>query len=107
MKTPNNPPAFPTHPVSDGFGKPHPDFYHGMSLRDWLASNESLSQWDAVEPDAINEMCEALAGKRPDHGFNCHTPKEYIAMLKWEAKWRAALKYIRADAMLNEREKGN
>lgn len=45
-----------------------------MTLRDWFAGQESLVEWDT--PDAVPA----------------------------KAQWRAALKYIRADAMIVARE---
>jgi len=76
-----------------------------MSLRDWFAGQESLTDWDDVEVVMSTPMAEALAGrKQPGHGWSCATPEEYLAMLQFEADWRAALRYIRADAMLKARE---
>lgn len=77
-----------------------------MSLRDWFAGHESLADWDNMEAVMKTEMAEALAGrKQPGHGWACATPKEFLAMLQWEADWRAALKYLRADAMLKAKGK--
>lgn len=71
-----------------------------MSLRDWFAGKETLMEWD--NPDAVmsEKMAIALAGPKPEGGWS-NNP---IGMLQWEAKWRSALKYIRADAMLAARE---
>ena len=93
-------PAFPTSGWQDGSKTPL-----GMSLRDWFAGNETLAEWDCPEASAPHKMCEALAGRpKPANGWACNTHDEYIDMLRWEADWRAALKYIRADAMLKARE---
>ena len=74
-----------------------------MSLRDYFASKEQLHELDNGITFMSPKMGEALAGeKMPEAGWS----KDPIAMCKWEAKWRAALKYIRADAMLAAREKG-
>lgn len=35
---PNNPPAFPSTPVRKSDGILDPDFYHGMTLRDYFAA---------------------------------------------------------------------
>lgn len=79
----------------------------GMTMRDYFAAHEQLSEWDVSEAVPGKGMCEALAGEHsPTHGWSCKTAEEYLAMCKWEAKWRAALKFIRADAMLAERMKG-
>ena len=93
--TPNNG-LVPTSAVTDETG---------MSLRDWLAAHERLAEWDSGDAVMRTEMAEALAGrKQPGHGWACATPEEFLEMLQWEADWRAALKYIRADAMLKARE---
>ena len=68
----------------------------GMTLRDWFAGKEQLS--DSYDFSA--EICEALAGKRPDGNWSSNP----IAWLEWEATWRARIRYIRADAMLKARE---
>lgn len=79
--------------------------FHGAALRDLFAMNERLAEWDS--PDAESppaKMCEALAGRpRPAHGWSCNTAEQYLDILRWEAEWRAALKYLRADAMLKAR----
>jgi hypothetical protein len=78
----------------------------GMTLRDWFAGKENLSEWDDQESIPSKSMAEALAGyQQPTHGWSCSTQSEWIAMLTWEAKWRSALKYIRADAMLKARNR--
>lgn len=77
--------------------------FHGMSLRDWFAGQERLADYDHPEVIPNKEMCEALAGeKQPEGGWSGNR----IEMLRWEAKWMSAMKYIRADAMLAAREKG-
>lgn len=78
----------------------------GMSLRDWFAAHENLAEWDDPEAIPSQVMAEALAGYScPHHGWSCSTQSEWIAMITWEADWRSALKYIRADAMLKARSK--
>lgn len=79
----------------------------GMSLRDWFAGQDALAEWDF--PDAVipKSMAEALAGRpQPSFWGYCKSPEEYLSALTWEADWRAALKYLRADAMLRARQKG-
>jgi hypothetical protein len=79
--------------------------FSGMSLRDHFASRETLSEWDNHDAVVANQMAEALAGyPRPSHGWKCETASEWLAMVKWEADWRAALRYIRADAMIKARK---
>jgi hypothetical protein len=100
-------PAFPTVPKNHGYDESQgtgsgPE----MTLRDWFAGKENLSEWDDQEAIPSKSMIEALAGyPQPTHGWSCSTQSEWIAMLTWEADWRSALKYIRADAMLKARNK--
>ena len=74
---------------------------YGMMLRDYFAANETLLDWDQPDASMPIESAEQIAGRpRPSTG-------NYVDVLLWEAEWRAALKYIRADAMLASREKGS
>ena len=70
--------------------------WDGMTLRDWFAGQEQLSDCNDIDMGTF----EALAGKRPDGNLTTNT----IAWLEWEAAWRARIRYIRADAMLKARE---
>jgi hypothetical protein len=89
MSAPNDGgPAFPCA-ASDGLGRSH--LQEGMTLRDWFAGQEQLKDWEDAGGGSITE---ALAGPRPNWQID---PVGYI---RWEARWRAAIKYIRADAML-------
>lgn len=105
-------PAFPRPPFTPGTrhdnaadagfaATGHP----GMSLRDWFAGQETLADLDSQEASVPRSAAEALAGRKPDLS---HVTKadNWIEHLKWEAEWRAAIKYIRADAMLRARERG-
>ena len=75
-----------------------------MTLRDWFAGQESLVEWDTPDAVPAKALCEALAGRpQPATGWYC-TGDDMLDMLRWEAQWRAALKYIRADAMIVARE---
>ncbi|BCH33177.1 hypothetical protein MesoLjLc_51070 [Mesorhizobium sp. L-8-10] len=65
----------------------------GMSLRDWLAATIP-----GFADDASPEVGEAMVG-RP-------LPSDYVEALVWWAEADAKLRYIKADAMLAEREKG-
>jgi hypothetical protein len=103
-------PAFPGFNYTEGHGniRRSPDglswetWSEGMSLRDWFASRETLSDWDDTEAVMSKHMAEALAGEpQPEGGWS----SDAIGMFRFEAKWRAALRYIRADAMLAAREK--
>ncbi len=98
---PDNPPAFPNPEMSRAHFNTA-DAYPGMSLRDYFASKETLAEWNSSDVVPSTKMCEKLAGEpMPEYGWG----GDIIAMLKWEAKWRAALKYLRADAMLSARAK--
>lgn len=69
----------------------------GMSLRAWLVSQETLSDFDQPDSMPSSELCENLAGPMPEGGWRAGN---ILAMTVWEAKWRAALKLMRADAVL-------
>lgn len=80
-----------------------PNDPQGMSLRDWFAGQEQLCDFNNPEALIPASAGNALAGEpMPEGGFS----KDIIGTLKWEAKWRAALRYIRADAMIAASEKG-
>ena len=78
-------PAFPT----DGEGH-----YDGMSLRAYLASQETLSDLD--HPEHGYNLAELIAEKPTTEA----TPTDQLDWLRWEAKARAALKVMRADALI-------
>ena len=86
--------AFPVayHPEGNSADQP------GMSLRDWLAGQEKLVHAE----DFSWEVCEALAGPRPTEDWK-NNP---LGWLRWSASWQAAIRYIRADAMLAARKGG-
>jgi hypothetical protein len=68
----------------------------GISIRDYFAAAEQIA-----DDDAGNwELLEALAGKRPDGNWTTNP----LGWLAWDCKWRAAIKYGRADAMLTARK---
>lgn len=104
-------PAFPGESGEHGYGPFKPIFApdgekrwialnQGMTLRDYFASKESLIEFDHPEANISKPMMEALAGEeQPENGWG----GDLIAMFRFEAKWRAALKYIRADAMIAAR----
>lgn len=76
--------------------------HHGMTMRDYLAAHEKLTEYDDRQTEVPMPLAEALAGPRPKQAWN----DDPVAWIKWEAKWRATMKYIRADAMLEVREAG-
>ena len=65
-----------------------------VSLRDRLAAQEVLEPAEDWQP----EIMDALAGPRPAGDWKTN-PLEWLA---WEARWRAAVRYMRADAMIEE-----
>ena len=78
-------------------GKIEPVGHNGMSLLDWFAGHETLSDWDVADACMPKDAGELLAGRpRPTTG-------NYVDYLIWEADWRARLRFIRADAMLKAR----
>jgi len=83
--------------INDG-GPAFPDdrWQAGMTLRDYFAASETL---DDLE-DLNMAGAVALAGPKPEGNWSTNP----IEWLKWEAKWRAELRFIRADAMLKARE---
>ena len=90
-------PAFPVPVEFDPNGQLifHGSF--GMSLRDWLAGQEKI---DTAE-DFGWEACEALAGPRPTGDWHTNP----LGWLRWEASWKAAVRYARADAMITARNR--
>lgn len=77
----------------------------GMSLRDWFAGHQSLSDLDSPDVCLPEDVAESLAEYAMP---TADEQKRYpLAFARWEASWRAALRYIRADAMLAERAKGS
>ena len=83
-----NPPAFPRDHAQDG--------HNGMSLRDYFAAHANIGNVDELTP----QMGTAVLGRAcPDWAVDAH------GCLVWWAEYRAALRFIEADAMLKERDK--
>ena len=105
MKTQNDGgPAFPQHDVFqdcgiDGNSGPilTQTIKPGMSLRDWFAGNERIDSGETFSW----ELCEALAGKRPEKDRVI----DPVGWEIWQATWQAKIKFIRADAMLAARKR--
>jgi len=74
--------------------------YNGMTLRDYFAAKESLYDIDEFDVDIPVEFRDELAGYSISENASAQEG------LRWQADWRSALKYIRADAMISAREKG-
>jgi hypothetical protein len=85
----------PAFPFREQDGEGGYQRFPGMSLRDYFAAAERI---DGQEEWTVQQM-ELLAGPSPAGGFR--SPE----WLLWDAKWRAALRYMRADAMLAARER--
>lgn len=86
-------PAFPV-PDSHQFNG-HP----GMTLLDWMAGNEELSDWDiegAIIPD---KLAKHFGGDMPKGGWS----ENPVAAFERDARIRAGMKYTRASAMLAEK----
>jgi hypothetical protein len=84
-------PAFPRPGISTNWAEGY-HTHKGMSLRDWFAAQEQLNDCGEVSIDFLETLVNSPTPK---------TPLEYII---WEAKTRAKLKFIRADAMLAARK---
>lgn len=70
-------------------------FTPGMTLRDYFAAKEDISDLDSLP----THMIEKIAGEKvPSIGI------DPIGFITVEAKARAKIKYIRADAMLEARK---
>lgn len=109
MSVPNNGgPAFPQALTFDPAGEARtPGMYfanaEGMTLRDYFAANENIAEYDFPEAGIPMSVAESLAGPIPDGAW----VKNPLETMKWEARWRAAIRYIRADAMIAAREGGS
>ena len=68
----------------------------GLSIRDWLAGNERIGRDETFSW----ELCNALAGPRPDKDEKT----DPIGWEIWQATWQAKIKFIRAAAMLAARK---
>jgi hypothetical protein len=70
-----------------------------ISLRDQFAAREVIND----EEGWPHVMCEVLAGPRPAGSWSTNV-MEWIV---WTARWRAAARYIRADAMIAESKRAS
>ena len=71
-----------------------------MSLRNWFAGHEQLSDYDHPDIQVPKDMMTELAGPTPKRSDFKSDRLFVIACLRWDAKWRAEPRYIRADAMI-------
>lgn len=88
----NGGPAYPGMTYISWNGEKNPE---GMTLRDYFAASETLDEEHLTIDGAV-----ALAGPKPEGDWKTNPIEWY----KWEAKWRATVRFIRADAMLKARE---
>lgn len=94
-------PAFPCPVEFDPNGQLVSHGSFGMSLRDWFAGNETLSDYDhPASWDHYVAAINAINGPSPDCSID---PTGYY---RWEFEARAKMKLMRADAMLAARKGG-
>jgi hypothetical protein len=104
--TDDNPPAFPRSYVADG--------HNGMNLRDYFATAIDKDEYgDLLYRNASRVLMEALAGPAPQAPSNGgknvsldDVAAHQLAKLDWELRFRAAIRYRLADAMLLARKGG-
>ena len=90
-------PAFPI-PIfpGEGWDSEKDGSPNGIDLRDWFAAQEEVGP----STDYGWALLEAIAGPRPTES----SAADPLVWFEWENKWRAAIKYARADAMLAARD---
>jgi len=86
-------PAFPAM-TPGGYCTP------GMTLRDYLASQEQLNDYDTAV--ISTRWLEAVVGRAKPEDHN--TAEGVMELMRFENEFRARLKYLRADAMLKARD---
>lgn len=99
----NGGPAFPQKPIySEQHGWTHPsaigDDFAGMTLRDFFAAHEHLSDYDKETLYISKDIAIALVGREMPMAGS-------VDYFTWDAEVRAAIKYIRADALIRQRGK--
>lgn len=70
----------------------------GISLLEYFAARETLSDFDHPRSDISMSIAVELAGPKPTF---CSAKETF----EWEAKWRSAIRIIRAKAMIEALEK--
>jgi len=94
-------PAFPFKCQGQTTG---PEIYYGMSLRDWFAGNDDLTDWNKVNMEPA--MMEALAGRKIPECVKSRIPnseQDWLELLEFLSLVRAKLRYMRSDAMVKAR----
>lgn len=97
MSAPDGGPAFPFKCQGSTTA---PEFYYGMTLRDYFAAQETLGDLNEIE--SLSIMAEVVGRPFPDSGWK---PGNMVEMYKFLSDFRASMKYIRADAMIRARDK--
>jgi hypothetical protein len=89
----------PAFPIAASTGDPRDGVYcqTGMTLRDYFAAAETL---DDIDETVIFDIAVALAGPIPTGSWKTNT----VEWIKWNSRWRAEVRFIRADAMLKAKE---
>ena len=101
MRAPEQIDGGPAFPCENDAGKEYNWIKRGMSLRDWFAGNETLSDYDHTASwDNYCAALNAINGPSPD------SSTDPVGYFKWECQARAKMKFMRADAMLAARERG-
>lgn len=103
-------PAYP-HCFEDISGHPSWRQSQGMSLRDWFATSVDKDEYgDLLYRNASRLAMEALAGPAPVEPGDRATDNERVtyqlAKIDWELRFRAAIRYRMADAMLRAKAEG-
>ncbi len=92
-----------SEPILNEYAFPSPDdiasHYKGMSLLDYFAAHELLTEYEQSETHYPPRLAEALGGPRPTGNWDTNA----VEFFKWDATIRAKMRYIRAQAMLKVR----
>ncbi len=99
----NGGPAFPQQVMySENHGFTPASAYTdetGVTVLDFFAAHEPLADFDNGNATIAKKLAEQLVG----HGEPPGCLEFPLVALRWEAEWRAKLRYLRAEAMLAEK----
>lgn len=89
--------AFPNPALADDkYAASNSDL--GMTLRDWFATGVDKDEYgDVIYRNASRALMEELAGPKPE---------DALVRLDWELRFRAAIRFRMADAMIAARKGG-